>query len=79
MPSSPMSSSLPIKGEIKLAPAFAANNACCEEKHKVTFIIIPLSDNTLHVSRPSQVNGTFTATFFAILLKYSPSSIIFLA
>ena len=37
---------------------------------------MPLSDSALHVSSPSQVKGTFTATFFAIWLKYSPSSII---
>jgi len=27
MPSAPMSSNLPIKGDIKVAPAFAANRA----------------------------------------------------
>jgi hypothetical protein len=33
MPSLPTSSSRPTKGEMKLAPAFAASSACAAEKH----------------------------------------------
>ena len=65
-----------MNGDMNVAPAFAANKACVAEKHKVTFIIIFLSDNALHASKPDHVRGTFIATFFAILLRTNPSSII---
>ena len=65
IPFSPMSSNLPTKGEIKDAPALAANKACETEKQRVTFTIVPCSLSLIQVFRPSIVSGTFTVTFFA--------------
>ena len=49
IPSWPMSSRRPTKGDTKAAPAFAARIACPAEKHKVTFTFVPSSESALQV------------------------------
>src|SRR5262245_42846630 len=78
MPSWPMSSSRPTKGEMNVAPALAASSAWAAEKHRVTFTIVPSEASALQVFSPSGVSGTFTATFLASLASFLPSSSIFL-
>ena len=73
MPSWPISSSLPTKGEINLAPALAARRACPAVKHKVTFTSVPASLSARHVINPSRVNGTFTVTLGAMAASLRPS------
>ena len=65
-----------MKGEMKVAPALAASSAWLAEKHKVTLTIVPSSDSVRQALSPSQVSGTFTATFRAILASFRPSAII---
>src|SRR4029453_8841569 len=74
MPSWPISSSRPTKGEMNDAPALAASRAWAAEKHRVTFTIVPSEESALQVLRPSGVSGTFTATFLASLASFVPSS-----
>ena len=66
IPSAPRSSSLPTKGEMKAAPAFAASSACATEKQSVTLTRMPSSLSALQVRRPSTVSGTLTTMFGAI-------------
>jgi hypothetical protein len=60
-PSMPMSSSRPMKGEMKVAPALAASSAWLAEKQSVTLTIRPSSAKTLQARSPSQVSGTLMA------------------
>ncbi len=55
-----MSSNLPIKGEIYVAPAFAANRACPGEKTSVQFVFIPSDAKYLIALIPSFIMGIFT-------------------
>ena len=71
-----MSSSLPTKGEIKCAPALAANKAWLGEKHSVTFTMVPSDDSALQAFKPSIVSGTLMVTFLAILRRTSASFIM---
>ena len=73
MPSWPMSSSRPMNGEMKVAPALAASSAWLAEKHSVTLTIVPSPVSALQALRPSQVSGTLTVTFLAILASARPS------
>ena len=63
-----------MKGEMKLAPAFAARIAWFAEKQSVTFTCVPDWLSARQVLSPSGVNGTFTATLLAILASLRPSS-----
>ena len=63
-----------MKGEMKVAPAFAAIIACTGEKHSVTLTITPSLRNSLQAARPSQVNGTLIVMFLAILVKIFASA-----
>jgi hypothetical protein len=65
-----------MKGEMNVAPAFAASSAWFAEKQSVTFTIVPSPVSTLQAFRPSQVKGTFTAMFFAIFASLRPSAIM---
>src|SRR6185437_15605585 len=58
MPSSPQSSRRPMKGEIKVAPAFAAIIACTAEKQSVTFTIkIPMTWDGMKAVRALRDQG----------------------
>jgi hypothetical protein len=54
-PSNELSSTLPTKGEIYAAPAFAARIACDGENIRVTLTLIFSFDNSLHAIRPSKL------------------------
>ena len=76
MPSSPASSSRPMKGEMKVAPALAASSACGAEKQSVTLTMVPSSVSALQAFSPSQVSGTLTATLSAIFRRIAASRIM---
>jgi hypothetical protein len=57
MPSMPMSSTRPMKGEMKAAPALAASSAWLAEKHSVTLTGRPCDDSARHAFSPSKVGG----------------------
>ena len=74
IPSAPKSSSLPTKGDIKVAPALAASNACPAEKHKVTFTIISRAEIYLQTISPALVKGTLIVTCGPIADKTAASA-----
>jgi hypothetical protein len=74
MPSVAISSSLPTKGEMKLAPALAASNAWAAEKQRVTFTMVPSAESARQVRSPASVSGTFTATLLAMPRRNLPSA-----
>ena len=76
MPSKPLSSCRPTKGETKVAPALAASSAWLAEKHSVTLTIVPSPVSFLQVLSPSIVSGTLMQTLSAILRSVSASFII---
>ena len=59
----------PTKGEIYVAPAFAAMIACATENTRVTFVLIPRTESDLHAINPSTVQGTL------IVIASLPSAI----
>ena len=61
-----------------MAPAFAANNACNGEKHKVMLTLKAFSDSILHAIKPSSVIGNFIVICGAILENSSASLSMFL-
>ena len=63
MPSCPVSSIRPMKGETYVAPAFAAISACEAEKISVTLVSTPSSVKTLVAASPSGVQGILMITF----------------
>ena len=63
-----------MKGETKLAPAFAASSAWLAEKHRVTFTMRPSSESVLQAFSPSGVSGTLIAMFSAIFASSRPSA-----
>ena len=65
--SKPISSILPINGEIYVAPASQAIKAWWTEKIKVTFVLIPSSVNALQALIPSIVIGNLITIFLWIL------------
>ena len=73
IPSRPISSSRPTKGEMNFAPALAASKACPAVKHKVTLTSVPASLSARQVISPSRVNGTFTVTLGAMAASFWPS------
>ena len=66
MPSMPMSSMRPMKGEMKLAPALAASSAWLAEKHSVTLTRRPSERIALQAFSPSSVSGTLMQILSAI-------------
>ena len=76
IPSSPMSSSRPMKGLMNVAPALAASSACAAVKHSVTLTMWPSSESALQALSPSQVSGTLTAMLGAISARCLPSRIM---
>ena len=54
MPSMPMSSMRPMKGEMKVAPALAASSAWLAEKHSVTLTMRPVRADRLAGLQPVQ-------------------------
>ena len=71
MPFSPMSSSRPMNGLTKVAPALAARIAWAAEKHSVTLTIAPSSVRRRQARSPSGVSGTFTVMFLAIAAQHA--------
>jgi len=61
---------------MKLAPALAAIHACTGEKHSVTLTMVPSLASAAQAFNPSQVSGTFTAMFLAILVSTAASRIM---
>ena len=47
-----------MKGDTYVAPAFAANKACPDEKTRVQFVLSPLSLKYLIAFTPSSIIGT---------------------
>ena len=76
IPSKLISSKRPMKGEMKVAPAFAANKAWLAAKHKVTLTILPSWLSTRQAFKPSHVRGSFTAILLANSASFRPSAII---
>ena len=74
MPSRPMSSSRPMKGEMKVAPALAASRAWFALKHKVTLTMVPSLVSARQAFSPSHVIGTLMVTFLAIFARWRPSA-----
>ena len=71
MPSKPMSSMRPTKGEMKVAPALAASSAWLAEKHSVTLTMRFISVRiVLQAFRPSSVSGTLMQILSAILARH---------
>jgi len=64
IPFCPLSSSRPMKGLTKVAPAFAARSDWLAEKMRVTFVFIPSFVSVLTALSPSEVIGIFMAMFF---------------
>ena len=62
-PSVEISSSLPRNGDTYVAPALAARRAWLDVKIRVTFVLIPSEESTLHALSPSTVMGIFTTMF----------------
>ena len=58
---------------MKVAPALAASMAWAAEKHRVTLVLMPLSEKFRAARSPSQVSGSFTTTFGAMAASLSPS------
>jgi hypothetical protein len=71
-----MSSSRPMKGEMKVAPALAARSAWLAEKQSVTLTMKPSPVSTLQAFSPSQVSGTLMVMLGAILASSLPSAIM---
>src|SRR5690606_13627134 len=65
-----------MKGEMKVAPAFAASRAWLAEKQSVTLTMRPSEVSALQALRPSMVRGTLMAMLSAILERMSASRII---
>ena len=64
-----ISSSLPIKGLTKLAPALAAISACKGENTSVTLMLIFSFDSILVALIPSVIMGIFTTILSANFAK----------
>ena len=65
-----------MKGEMKVAPAFAASSAWLAEKQSVTLTCVPSPVSVLQAFRPSSVSGSLTVTLEAILASLRPSLIM---
>jgi len=76
MPSSPISSSLPTKGLIYVAPASAAMIAWFSEKHRVKFTLIFSLESCDVASMPARLAGILTAMLSAHLAISLASAII---
>ena len=76
MPSMPMSSMRPMKGEMKVAPALAASSAWLAEKHSVTLTWRPAVVSALQALSPSNVSGTLMQILSAIATRTFASFII---
>ena len=74
IPTEPISSTLPRKGETYVAPALAAISACVAEKISVTFVFTPFADRILTAFRPSSVIGILITMFSWILTSSSASA-----
>src|SRR5438270_125610 len=61
MPSSPMSSTRPMKGLTRKAPALATSIAWRGWKQRAMLTLSPLSEQALQAWRPAIVLGSFTA------------------
>ena len=62
-----------MNGETNVAPALAASSAWVAEKQSVTLTMVPSPVSVLQALSPSQVSGTLTVTFLAILARMRPS------
>src|SRR5690606_14638007 len=79
MPSEPVSSMRPTKGEMKDAPALAASKAWLAEKQSVTLTMRFISVRMVRQAfNPSSVSGTLMQMFGAILASALASFIIWL-
>ena len=72
MPSPDMSSIRPMKGDMNVAPALAANRAWVGEKQSVTFTGISSFLRMRHAVSPASVRGTLITMFLWIFARRLP-------